>query len=56
MALPVAATPVLIGKEADIFFAKIKCELQKPSRPIATPKLKTAHGLIIKYANKRRQE
>jgi len=56
MALPIAATPVLEGEAAKIFFAKIESNLKRPSRLIDTPNLGKAKELIREYAAKRRQE
>jgi|ERR1035437_654779 hypothetical protein len=46
MAKPIAATPVLTGKEAIRFVAKMHENAKKPVGPIPTPKLGEAEELI----------
>ncbi|NOX25697.1 MAG: hypothetical protein GXP59_06220 [Deltaproteobacteria bacterium] len=53
MALPIAATPVLKGREASDFLRQIEKDLQKPLTYTPTPKLGQAKKLIKKYAAKR---
>ncbi len=52
MALPVAATPILKGKDASDFLHRIERDLQKPLKYTPTPKLKHAKELVKKYAAK----
>jgi hypothetical protein len=51
MALPIAPTPILRGKDARDFEKKIKSDLQKPTALVPTPKLDAARALIQQYAN-----
>ena len=46
MALPIAATPVLKGKDAIDFLHRIESDLKKPSKYTPTPKLGQAKKLI----------
>lgn len=55
MALPIAATPVLEGREARDFLLVIEKDLKKPARAVATPKLEQAKVLIKKYAAERKK-
>lgn len=48
MALPIAATPVLTGKEAAEFLAALHRDAKKSVRLTPTPKLAKAHALIKK--------
>lgn len=50
MALPIAATPTLKGKEATEFLVAMHKEAQKPASLTPTPKLEQAHELIKRYA------
>lgn len=52
MALPIAATPILEGKEAANFLNKIKADLKKPVTYKPTPKLGQVKELIKTYAAK----
>ena len=52
MALPIAATPVLTGKEAAKFLTALHQDEQKPIRLTPTPKLDEACELIKKYAER----
>lgn len=52
MALPIAATPTLKGKEASDFLHKIESDLQKPLKYTPTPKLGQAKELVKKYVAK----
>ena len=54
MALPIAATPVLTGQDAKVFFATIEKDLKKPSRLVPTPQLEQARKLIKQHALKRK--
>jgi len=56
MALPIAATPVLTGQDADIFFQRIEDDLQRPTRLIPTPKLEEARRKIQQYASERKKQ
>jgi len=49
MSLPIAATPVLKGKEAVNFLRKIENDLQKPLKYTPTPKLGQAKKLVKEY-------
>ena len=55
MALPIAATPVLTGQDAETFSATIEKDLKKPSRLVPTPKLEQARKLIKQHASKRKE-
>lgn len=55
MALPIAATPVLTGQDAETFSATIARDLKKPSRLVPTPKLEQARKLIKQHASKRKE-
>lgn len=55
MALPIGATPVLIGREATEFIITIQKEAKRPARPTPTPKLDEACELIKKYAEYRKK-
>lgn len=55
MALPIAATPVLTGQDAEAFSATIEKDLKKPSRLVPTPKLEQARELIRQHASKRKE-
>lgn len=52
MALPIAATPTLKGRDASVFLRRIESDLKKPLTYIPTPKLGQAKELIKKYAAK----
>lgn len=52
MALPIAATPVLKGRDAYNFLCNIEKNLQKPLSYTPTPKLEQAKELIRKYATR----
>ena len=49
MARPIAATPILRGKEAAKFLTVLHDDLQKPVGLTPTPKLSKAHKLIKEY-------
>lgn len=55
MALPVAATPTLSGKEAAEFITAIHKDVQKPVKPTPTPKLEQAHELIKRHAERQQK-
>ena len=55
MALPIAATPVLKGREAADFLRRIEHDLQKPLTYTPTPKLGQAKDLVKKYVAKRKK-
>jgi len=55
MALPVAPTPVLSGKEAAKFIATIHEEAAKPASLTPTPKLVQARELIRKHAQQQKR-
>lgn len=55
MALPIAATPVLKGKDAADFLRTIANDLKSPAKMIPTPKLGHARELISKYAASRKK-
>jgi len=50
MAIPIAATPVLKGKDANAFLNDVEQKLKKPAKYVSTPKLEQAKELIRKYA------
>jgi len=50
MARPIAATPVLTGKEATHFINTIHENSNKPVGPVPTPKLGNAQKLIKQYS------
>jgi len=52
MALPIAATPVLKGRDASDFLHKIESDLKKPLKYTPTPKLGQAKELVKKYVAK----
>ena len=52
MALPIAATPVLTGREAAKFIATLHRDAQKPVGLTPTPKLDEARELIKKHAER----
>ena len=52
MALPIAATPVLKGREASDFLRRIENDLQKPLGYTPTPNLGKAKELIKKHVAK----
>jgi hypothetical protein len=52
MALPIAATPVLEGKDASDFLRRIESDLKKPLKYTPTPKLGKARELVKKYVAK----
>jgi len=53
MAQPIGVTPVLTGKEATRFMAKILANEQKPVSPTPTPKLAKAQELIKEHGERR---
>ncbi len=55
MALPIAATPVLTGSDAEKFAYTVAQDLKQPAHLIATPKLKQGLGLVRKYAAERKK-
>ena len=55
MALPIAATPILEGKEAIRFLGQIQSDLKKPVDYKPTPKLGKARKLIQLYAAKQQR-
>ena len=52
MALPIAPTPILRGKEAEEFDARVKEDLERPTYAVATPKLENAKILVREYAER----
>jgi len=52
MALPIAATPALKGRDASAFLRRIESDLKKPLTYIPTPKLGQAKELVKKYVAK----
>lgn len=52
MALPIAATPVLKGRDASNFLHRIESDLKKPLKYTPTPKLGQAKELVKKYVAK----
>jgi hypothetical protein len=55
MALPIAPTPVLRGKDANEFEKKLRKGLKNPTTLISTPKLQEARKLAIQYANRNKE-
>ena len=54
MASPVMPTPVLRGKSARKFEAKIAEDLKRPTREIPTPKLEEALNAVLKYEREKK--
>lgn len=52
MAMPIAPTPVLKGKEAIDFQKRLDADLKRPSRLRPTPKLQKARKLIKQHASR----
>jgi hypothetical protein len=52
MSLPIEATPILEGEDAEKFFAKIKEDLKTPTSLIPTPKLEQAKKIIKEKRDK----
>lgn len=55
MALPIAATPVLTGREAAEFITVLQKEAKRPARLTPTPKLEEACELIKRHAKQRQK-
>jgi hypothetical protein len=55
MALPISATPILVGYEAVRFLGKIQSDLKKPVNYKPTPNLGKARELIKAYAAKQQK-
>lgn len=55
MALPIGATPVLKGKEADAFLEKIHKDQNKPVNLTPTPRLVEACELIKEHAKRNKK-
>jgi len=55
MALRIAPTPYLKGKDAQEFERKIEEGLKKPATATPTPKLAKANKLIEEYAKSRKK-
>ncbi len=53
MAQPIGVTPVLTGKEATRFIAKIRAEERKSVGPTPTPKLAKVQELIKEHGERR---
>ena len=52
MAQPIGVTPVLTGREATRFMAKISAEERKPVGPTPTPKLAKVQELIREHGER----
>ncbi len=52
MAKPIGATPVLTGKEAAKFIARVQKEVKTKVGLTPTPKLETARDLIKQYGKR----
>lgn len=52
MAIAIAPTPVLKGKDIIEFTKKVEQGLKQPVNLIATPKIENARKLIIEYVSK----
>ncbi len=55
MALPIAPTPVLKGKEAADFLAKVERDLKNPVGYVPTPRLAKAREIIKRNASKTKE-
>ena len=53
MAKPIGATPVLSGKDATQFIARMQQEANNKVGLMPTPKLKNVNELIRQYGNKK---
>ncbi len=53
MAMPIAPTPVLQGKEAVEFQKRLDADLKRPVKLVPTPKIQKARELIRQYASSR---
>lgn len=54
MAIPIGATPILKGREADRFITMVIESEKHPIRFVATPKLEKAREMVKKYSEKKR--
>jgi hypothetical protein len=52
MAMPIAPTPVLQGKEAVDFQMRLDADLKRPVKLVKTPKIQKARELIKQYASR----
>ncbi len=52
MALPIAPTPILRGKDAQRFVLTVANDLKRPASYVPTPKLAEAERLVREYATK----
>ena len=52
MAMPIAPTPILKGKEAVDFQKRLDADLNRPAIIVETPRLEKARELIRKYASR----
>ena len=52
MAMPIAPTPVLEGKEVAEFKKRLDADLKRPVRLVQTPKIGKARKLIKQYASR----
>ncbi len=55
MAMPIAPTPVLKGREVTEFQMRLDADLKKPVSLVETPKIRKARELIKQYASKHKK-
>jgi hypothetical protein len=56
MALPIAPTPTLKGKEAIDFMQRLEEDLKRPAYLTPTPKIENAKRLIKEYAERLKKQ
>jgi len=54
LALPIASTPTLCGKDAERFVAMIEDGLKYPCGPVPTPKLEEARLKLLEALEKKK--
>lgn len=55
MAMPIAPTPVLKGKEVIDFQKRLDADLKRPAKLVETPKLEQARELVKQHASKHKK-
>jgi hypothetical protein len=55
MAIPIGATPILKGKEADRFIQQVNESEKHPIRFVATPKLAKARQMVREYSEREKK-
>lgn len=55
MARPIEPTPILRGREAKRFEARVSEDLKKPCRLIPTPRLEQARRIVKEYVLERKK-